>query len=40
MPAVDVTIDIEVSRGAVTMKARWPLSAALQCAAWARELLK
>jgi transposase len=33
-------IDIEVRRGAVTMKVSWPMSAASQCAAWARELLK
>jgi len=40
MSVDDATIDIEVRRGAVTMKVSWPLSAASQCAAWARELLK
>lgn len=40
MPADDSAIDIEVRRGAVTMKVSWPMSAASQCAAWARELLK
>jgi transposase len=40
MSADDAAIDIEVRRGAVTMKVSWPLSAASQCAAWARELLK
>ena len=34
------TIDIELHRGALTMKASWPLSAAAQCAAWAREVLR
>ena len=40
MSADDATIDIEVRRGAVTMRVSWPMSAASQCAAWARELLK
>lgn len=39
-PSDDATIDIEVRRGAVTIKVSWPMSAASQCAAWARELLK
>lgn len=40
MPGVDACIEIEVRRGAATMKVSWPISAASQCAAWARELLK
>lgn len=33
-------IEIEVRRGALTMKATWPMAAAAQCAAWAREILR
>src|SRR5450755_4782774 len=33
-------IEVEVRRGAVTMKLTWPLSAAADFAAWARELLR
>lgn len=33
-------IEIEVRRGAVTMKVLWPVSAAAAFAAWARELLR
>jgi transposase len=33
-------IEVEVRRGAVTMKITWPLSAAADFAAWARELLR
>ncbi|HEV7441305.1 MAG TPA: transposase [Steroidobacteraceae bacterium] len=33
-------IEIEVRRGALTMKATWPMAAATQCAAWAREILR
>lgn len=40
MPTDDACIEIEVRRGSVTMKVSWPMSAASQCAAWARELLK
>jgi len=36
----EAAIEIEVRRGGVTMKVSWPMSAASQCAAWARELLK
>jgi transposase len=36
----EATIDIELRRGPLTMKATWPLSAAAQCAAWAREILR
>jgi len=34
------TIEIELRRGPLTMKATWPLSAAAQCATWAREILR
>ena len=40
MPGEDACIEIEVRRGAATMKVSWPISAASQCAAWARELLR
>jgi transposase len=33
-------IEVEVRRGAVTMKITWPLSAAAHFAAWSRELLR
>ena len=33
-------IEVEVRRGAVTMKLTWPLSAAYDFAAWSRELLR
>jgi|SRR5678815_5195708 transposase len=33
-------IEVEVRRGAVTMKLTWPLSAAVDFAAWTRELLR
>lgn len=33
-------IEIEVRRGALIMKATWPMAAAAQCAAWAREILR
>jgi transposase len=36
----EATIEIELRRGALTMKATWPLSAATQCATWAREILR
>jgi transposase len=39
-PAVDRGIDVELRRGAVTMKVTWPQSAAADFAAWARELLR
>ena len=34
------SIEVELRRGAVTMKLSWPLSAAVDFAAWARELLR
>jgi transposase len=33
-------IEVELRRGAVTMKLTWPLSAAADFAAWSRELLR
>jgi transposase len=33
-------IEVEVRRGAVTIKVTWPLSAAADFAAWTRELLR
>lgn len=33
-------IEVELRRGAVTMKITWPLRAAMDCAAWMRELLR
>ena len=33
-------IEVEVHRGAVTMKLTWPLSATVDFAAWTRELLR
>ncbi len=36
----EATIEIELRRGPLTMKATWPLSAATQCATWAREILR
>jgi transposase-like protein len=32
-------IRIELARGDTTIRVQWPLSAAVQCAAWLRELL-
>jgi len=39
-PAHGVTIEIEFRRGPLTMKSTWPITAAAQCAAWAREILR
>ena len=36
----EAAIEIELRRGPLTMKATWPLSAATQCATWAREILR
>jgi transposase len=33
-------IEVELRRGALTMKLTWPLSAASDFAAWSRELLR
>jgi transposase len=32
-------VDIELRRGAVVVKVRWPMSAAAECGVWLRELL-
>jgi len=44
-PASDVRvrdehIEVELRRGALTMKVTWPMSAAADLAAWTRELLR
>ena len=39
-PATERDIEVELRRGAVTMKLTWPLSAAADFAAWTRELLR
>jgi len=39
-PAVERNVEIELRRGAVTMKITWPASAAADLAAWTRELLR
>jgi transposase len=36
----EATIELEIRRGTLTMKSTWPLTAAAQCAAWAREILR
>jgi transposase len=38
--ASPVDIQIELRRGATAMKITWPISAAADCAAWMRELLR
>ena len=40
VPPVDRDIEVELRRGAVTMKIIWPVSAAADFAGWARELLR
>ena len=37
-PPAPVDIQIELRRGAATMKITWPIAAAAECAAWMREL--
>ncbi len=39
-PAPDRDIEVELRRGAVTMKITWPTSASADFAAWTRELLR
>lgn len=39
-PATGGTIEIEFRRGPLTMKSTWPMTAAAQCAAWVREILR
>jgi len=36
----DERIEVELRRGALTMKIAWPISAAADLAAWTRELLR
>jgi transposase len=38
--ATGTSIEIEFRRGPLTMKSTWPMTAAAQCAAWAREILR
>ena len=38
--ARDEHIEVELRRGALTMKISWPMSAAADLAAWTRELLR
>ena len=38
--ARDKHIEVELRRGALTMKVAWPMSAAADFAAWTRELLR
>jgi transposase len=39
-PQAPVDIQIELRRGAAAMKITWPITAAAECAAWMRELLR
>ena len=39
-PAVPVDIRLELRRGTTTVVVTWPASAAAECAAWMRELLR
>ncbi len=39
-PAAPVDIQIELRRGAAALKITWPITAAAECAAWMRELLR
>ncbi len=39
-PPAPVDIQIELRRGAAAMKITWPITAAAECAAWMRELLR
>ncbi|MDO9004271.1 MAG: transposase [Aquabacterium sp.] len=39
-PVVERSIEVELRRGAVTMKITWPSSATADFAAWTRELLQ
>ena len=34
------TIEVEIERGALAVRINWPVSAASQCGAWLRELLR
>ena len=39
-PAAAGDIAIELRRGAITLKVTWPMSGAVSCAAWVREVLR
>jgi transposase len=39
-PAAAQDIRIELNRGTATLHVSWPVTAAAECAAWMRELLK
>lgn len=39
-PPASVDIRVELCRGTTAMKITWPISAAADCAAWMRELLR
>jgi transposase len=39
-PSAAADIQIELRRGATAMKITWPITAAADCAAWMRELLR
>ena len=39
-PPASADIQIELRRGATAMKITWPITAAADCAAWMRELLR
>ena len=43
LPAVAAApqfIDLEMQRGVINVKVRWPMSGASSCAAWLREILR
>lgn len=33
-------VDLELQRGAISVRVRWPMAAASSCAAWLREILR
>ncbi len=33
-------VDVELQRGAVSVRVRWPMTSAASCAAWLREILR
>lgn len=33
-------VDLELQRGAINVRVRWPMAAASSCAAWLREILR
>ncbi len=36
----EATIDVEVRRGPMVVKVRWPIAASAECGGWLRELLR